>query len=147
MEAVTRLPKKSRVIRLIASFTALRNAVALTFGLGTDESHYVLYAKFLGLSYFDYPPLVGWIQALLFSSSSSTIIFIGVMSPRDEVPGSTGCRPDGNLPAQREGWYCWFRVVQVLWRIKIRKRIQLMNHGRKLPSMQICSLSYWPIAL
>ncbi len=78
----TCLPKKSRVIRLIAAFTALRNAVVLTFGLGTDDAHYVLYAKFLDLSYFDYPPLVGWIQALSFSSSSSTIIFIGHVTTR-----------------------------------------------------------------
>jgi len=30
------------------------------FGLGVDEAHYMLYAKFLDWSYFDHPPLVGW---------------------------------------------------------------------------------------
>jgi 4-amino-4-deoxy-L-arabinose transferase-like glycosyltransferase len=30
--------------------------------LGVDEAHYVLYALHLDLSYFDHPPLVGWIQ-------------------------------------------------------------------------------------
>ncbi len=40
--------------------------IAPTFGLGVDEAHYVLYAKHLDLSYFDHPPLVGWIHSLLF---------------------------------------------------------------------------------
>jgi len=30
------------------------------FGLGVDEAHYMLYARFLDWSYFDHPPLVGW---------------------------------------------------------------------------------------
>jgi 4-amino-4-deoxy-L-arabinose transferase-like glycosyltransferase len=51
---------------LIAAFSALRLAVAGTFGLGTDEAHYVLYARFLDLSYFDHPPLVGWAHALFY---------------------------------------------------------------------------------
>lgn len=34
------------------------------FGLGVDEAHYVLYGKILALSYFDHPPLVGWLQAI-----------------------------------------------------------------------------------
>lgn len=51
---------------IIAAFTALRLAVAPTFGLGTDEAHYVLYARFLDLSYFDHPPLVGWTHALFY---------------------------------------------------------------------------------
>lgn len=33
-------------------------------GLTVDEAHYVLYGKYLALSYFDHPPLVGWVQAL-----------------------------------------------------------------------------------
>ena len=53
-------------IWVIAAFTAVRLIVAPTFGLGTDEAHYVLYAKFLDLSYFDHPPLVGWTQALCY---------------------------------------------------------------------------------
>lgn len=32
------------------------------FGLGVDEAHYMLYAKFLDWSYFDHPPLVGWVH-------------------------------------------------------------------------------------
>ena len=67
MNAVTRAYHENRMaVWLIAAFTAIRLAVAPTFGLGTDEAHYVLYAKFLDLSYFDHPPLVGWTHALFF---------------------------------------------------------------------------------
>lgn len=33
-------------------------------GLSVDEAHYALYGLYLDWSYFDHPPLVGWIQAL-----------------------------------------------------------------------------------
>lgn len=32
--------------------------------MGVDEAHYVLYGKKIALSYFDHPPLVGWVHAL-----------------------------------------------------------------------------------
>ncbi len=44
--------------------TALRLRVAGQFGLTVDEAHYVLYGKLLDWSYFDHPPLVGWVQGL-----------------------------------------------------------------------------------
>ncbi|HUI46035.1 MAG TPA: glycosyltransferase family 39 protein [Nitrospirota bacterium] len=67
MNAVIRAYHENRgAVLLIAAFTAVRLAVAPTFGIGTDEAHYVLYAKFLDLSYFDHPPLVGWLHALFF---------------------------------------------------------------------------------
>lgn len=53
-------------ILIILGFTAIRLLVAPTFGLGVDEAHYVLYAKYLDLSYVDHPPLVGWIHAAVF---------------------------------------------------------------------------------
>lgn len=67
MTSLLRLYNENRAaLWLIAVFTAVRLAVAATFGLGTDEAHYVLYARFLDLSYFDHPPLVGWTHALFF---------------------------------------------------------------------------------
>ncbi len=33
--------------------------------LTVDEAHYALYASHLALSYFDHPPLVGWLQAVI----------------------------------------------------------------------------------
>ncbi len=61
-----RYDENKEALWIIAAFTALRLAVAPTFGLGTDEAHYVLYAKHLALSYFDHPPLVGWTHALFY---------------------------------------------------------------------------------
>jgi 4-amino-4-deoxy-L-arabinose transferase-like glycosyltransferase len=50
------------------SFVALlRLTLAPFVGLGVDEAHYVLYALNLDLSYFDHPPLVGWIQYIFTS--------------------------------------------------------------------------------
>nr|WP_321265462.1 glycosyltransferase family 39 protein [uncultured Sulfurimonas sp.] len=50
------------------SFVALlRLALAPFVGLGVDEAHYVLYALNLDLSYFDHPPLVGWVQYIFTS--------------------------------------------------------------------------------
>ncbi|HXY62589.1 MAG TPA: hypothetical protein VEJ22_06615, partial [Nitrospirota bacterium] len=67
MNTLTRLHDENReALWIIAAFTILRLAVAPTFGLGTDEAHYVLYARFLDLSYFDHPPLVGWTHALFY---------------------------------------------------------------------------------
>ncbi len=39
--------------------------------LSGDESHYALYGYFLDWSYFDHPPLVGWLQALILPWSDS----------------------------------------------------------------------------
>ncbi|MEX8509659.1 MAG: glycosyltransferase family 39 protein [Leptothrix ochracea] len=36
--------------------------LALAFHLSPDEAHYALYASHLDWSYFDHPPLVGWVQ-------------------------------------------------------------------------------------
>jgi 4-amino-4-deoxy-L-arabinose transferase-like glycosyltransferase len=67
MNTVARLYQDDRKAWwLILAFTALRLAVAPTCGLGTDEAHYVLYARYLDLSYFDHPPLVGWTHALFY---------------------------------------------------------------------------------
>jgi hypothetical protein len=46
------------------AFLLMRAIVAPQFGLGGDEAHYVLYGKYLDWSYFDHPPLVGWVQAV-----------------------------------------------------------------------------------
>ena len=67
MNSLARVYQENRAaVWIIAAFTAVRLAVAPTFGLGTDEAHYALYARFLDLSYFDHPPLVGWTHALFF---------------------------------------------------------------------------------
>jgi Dolichyl-phosphate-mannose-protein mannosyltransferase len=42
-------------------------------GLTTDEAHYALYGLHLDWSYFDHPPLVGWLQALVLPWSTSEL--------------------------------------------------------------------------
>jgi hypothetical protein len=59
------MPKaEKRIFILILLFSLIRLMVAPFFGLGVDEAHYVLYAKYLDWSYLDHPPLVGWLHAL-----------------------------------------------------------------------------------
>jgi 4-amino-4-deoxy-L-arabinose transferase-like glycosyltransferase len=60
------LKENKKIFLLIGFFTLIRLAVSPLFGLGVDEAHYVLYAKFLDWSYVDHPPLVGWVHAPFF---------------------------------------------------------------------------------
>lgn len=60
------LRANKQIFLLIGFFTLLRFIVAPFFGLGVDEAHYVLYAKYLDLSYVDHPPLVGWAHVPLY---------------------------------------------------------------------------------
>ena len=62
------LAKEHSLFLYFISFVAfIRLALAPFIGLGVDEAHYVLYALNLDLSYFDHPPLVGWIQYIFTS--------------------------------------------------------------------------------
>lgn len=49
---------------LIATFTLINIFFALHLDLSMDAAHYALYGKYLEASYFDHPPLIGWLQAL-----------------------------------------------------------------------------------
>ena len=46
-------------------------ALGFAVEFSVDEAHYALYAQHLAWSYFDHPPLVGWIQWPLVSLTSS----------------------------------------------------------------------------
>ena len=50
---------------LVAFFVVVHLAIAPLVGLGVDEAHYALYALHPALSYFDHPPMVGWLQLLV----------------------------------------------------------------------------------
>jgi 4-amino-4-deoxy-L-arabinose transferase-like glycosyltransferase len=58
---------------LIGLPAVMHLAVAGSVGLGTDEAHYALYGLQLDWSYFDHPPLVGWLNALVLLVSSSEL--------------------------------------------------------------------------
>ena len=51
---------------LTAIFFSLVSIAVLQFGLNSDGAHYALYGQHLALSYYDHPPLVGWLEALAF---------------------------------------------------------------------------------
>ena len=55
------------------SVLALYHAWSLPFS--ADEAHYALYGSFLDWSYFDHPPMVGWLQsiALIFSEAELSL--------------------------------------------------------------------------
>ena len=44
--------------------TVIHFVFGFILGLSVDEAHYALYALHPDLSYFDHPPLVGWLQVL-----------------------------------------------------------------------------------
>jgi len=47
---------------LLGIGTAVHLFLGFQLGLSADEAHYALYATHLAWSYFDHPPLVGWVQ-------------------------------------------------------------------------------------
>ena len=47
---------------LLAFVFVLHALLGASLGLSVDEAHYALYAAHPALSYFDHPPLVGWLQ-------------------------------------------------------------------------------------
>lgn len=49
-------------------------AVGALVGLSVDEAHYALYAAHPALSYFDHPPLVGWVQWPLVAVHAPTAV-------------------------------------------------------------------------
>ncbi len=62
------LTKEHKPFFYLITFVALfRLLVAPHLGLGADEAHYLIYALNLDYSYFDHPPLVGWVQYVFTS--------------------------------------------------------------------------------
>lgn len=64
-------PAEKATLALIALIGLWNLFLAGRVNLSVDEAHYALYGANLALSYFDHPPLVGWLNAvaLLFTSS------------------------------------------------------------------------------
>ena len=54
------VPRK--VLLLLVLLCALHFVLGASLGLSVDEAHYALYAAHPDWSYFDHPPLVGWVQ-------------------------------------------------------------------------------------
>lgn len=59
------------LILILLGNTLLHFGLGWALGLTGDEAHYALYAAHLDLSYYDHPPLVGWIQWPLVALDAS----------------------------------------------------------------------------
>jgi len=57
---------------LLAIACVLHAVLGACVGLSVDEAHYALYAAHLDWSYFDHPPLVGWVQWPLVALNAPT---------------------------------------------------------------------------
>ena len=66
-----KLNPHSATLLLIAVTTLLHLLVAGQVELSADEAHYALYGINLDWSYFDHPPLVGWLNALVLLVSQN----------------------------------------------------------------------------
>jgi hypothetical protein len=72
MHMTTRMPPRLRgLLALVFSLHALLGA---SLGLSVDEAHYALYAAHPAFSYFDHPPLVGWVQWPLVALGAPTVL-------------------------------------------------------------------------
>lgn len=72
MPALQTLPNpKKYSLLLIALVTLWHLLIAGQVNLSVDEAHYALYGQFLDWSYFDHPPLVGWINGLVLQLGQS----------------------------------------------------------------------------
>jgi 4-amino-4-deoxy-L-arabinose transferase-like glycosyltransferase len=70
--AFARYPKSTLVLLVVVC--AIHFGVGASVGLSVDEAHYALYAQHLALSYFDHPPLVGWVQWPLVALAAPTAV-------------------------------------------------------------------------
>jgi 4-amino-4-deoxy-L-arabinose transferase-like glycosyltransferase len=68
-----RLTPLQATLLLIAACTLLRLVAAGNAGLSVDEAHYALYGLHLDWSYFDHPPMIGWLQAIALRFSESDL--------------------------------------------------------------------------
>jgi 4-amino-4-deoxy-L-arabinose transferase-like glycosyltransferase len=59
---------------LLALVFTLHALLGANLGLSVDEAHYALYAAHPALSYFDHPPLVGWVQWPLVALNAPTAL-------------------------------------------------------------------------
>jgi hypothetical protein len=97
---------------LLIVVCALHFVLGASLGLSVDEAHYALYATHLALSYFDHPPLVGWVQWPLVALDAPTavlrlvpeLLWLGtallVHRVAQRLQGSTAA-PRGSLAAGR----------------------------------------------
>lgn len=98
-------------------WVVLHAVLAALLGLSVDEAHYLLYAAHPALSYFDHPPLVGWVQMPLVALNAPVAVL-------RLVPGA-----------------CWLLTVWGVYRLTLR-----LFAGHAL-APQAALASVWVLAL
>ena len=68
-----RLTPWQSTLLLVVVVSLVRIIASANMGLGTDEAHYALYGLHLDSSYYDHPPMIGWLQAIILQFSDSDI--------------------------------------------------------------------------
>jgi len=97
-----------------------------SLGLSVDEAHYALYAAHPALSYFDHPPLVGWIQWPLVALHAPTavlrvlpgLLWLGtvVQVYRVTLLLAAWCSPQVSA-AQAGSWAVWALLLAPLMHV------------------------------
>jgi hypothetical protein len=92
---------------LLLLSAAVRAVLAAGFGLGNDEAYYYVYALYPGLSYFDHPPMVGWvIQIFSLHLTFSSEFFIRLAAVIAGTVNTALMYAIGRLLRdERTGWY------------------------------------------
>ena len=68
MKSFYNSPLKATIV-LLTLITFFHIILAHQIGLSVDEATYTLYGQHLSLSYYDHPPMAGWLQALIIPFS------------------------------------------------------------------------------
>lgn len=71
LNALRQLTPLQATLWLVVISSLLRVFTASSIGLSVDEAHYALYGLHLDWSYFDHPPMVGWVQAVMLQWGDS----------------------------------------------------------------------------
>lgn len=74
MPSAQRPDSHARVRRVLLLVFVLHALLGALPGLSVDEAHYLLYAAHPALSYFDHPPLVGWVQVPLVALNAPVVV-------------------------------------------------------------------------
>ncbi len=73
-QAFVFLPRSLSAGWLIITGLVLHLVLAMSAELSPDEAHYALYGAHLDWSYFDHPPLVGWLQAPFVAAGGTDLL-------------------------------------------------------------------------
>ncbi len=121
MQMPPRLPQRLRW--LLALVFVLHALLGANLGLSVDEAHYALYAAHPSLSYFDHPPLVGWVQWPLVALGAPTALL-------RLVPG-----------------LFWLGTVLLVYRVTLRMAVAAQSAQPQAAHAQALQSGFWAVAV